>query len=106
VKYRPELTIEVIPTRPSGLAVITGLNQNSKLLPEKFDQIVEEFRNYELGYNILDVSLCRPKEDGIFNKIQKASHGDLVELLCQYYENYTTGGHQSLTRVDLEKTLR
>lgn len=53
--YRPDLTIGVIPTRPSGLGIITNLDPKSKVLTEAFDQIVTECRMQDLGYDYLDL---------------------------------------------------
>ena len=47
-KYRPDLELFTIPTRPSGLSVVVGLDPNSTVLADNFDRIVSEFMNLEL----------------------------------------------------------
>ncbi len=39
-RYRPDLAVFVVPTAPSGLAVVSGLDPSSTILVEAFDQIV------------------------------------------------------------------
>ena len=52
--YRPDLTVHVIPTCPSGLGVITNLDPNSTVLLENFNQIVTEYQGQDLDYEYLD----------------------------------------------------
>ncbi len=47
VKYRPDLKVGVIPSLPSGLGMVTGLDAGSTLLEERFDEIVAEFMALE-----------------------------------------------------------
>jgi len=58
-KYRPDLTIHVVPTRPSGLGIITNLDPNSTVLLEKISQIVTEYRDHDLDYDYLDLDKNR-----------------------------------------------
>lgn len=44
-KYRPDLQMFTIPTYPTGLGVVTNLNPSSTTLENKYETIVEEFRN-------------------------------------------------------------
>lgn len=53
-KHRPDLTIRIIPTRPSGLAIVTGANPRSTLLRERFDAIIAEYQDLDLSYEHLD----------------------------------------------------
>jgi len=46
-RHRPDLDVFVIPTYPTGLAVITGLDPASSVLDERFDSIVSEFTPLE-----------------------------------------------------------
>lgn len=41
--FRPDLKIVTIPTKPSGLGVITNLNAASTVLPDNFDEIVRYY---------------------------------------------------------------
>jgi hypothetical protein len=52
-KCRPDLTIRIIPTFPSGLGVVTGCDRGSVVLRERFDEIVAERRDLELSYEYL-----------------------------------------------------
>jgi len=47
-KYRPDLELFTIPTRPSGLSVVVGLDPLSTVLADNFDSIVSEFMDMEL----------------------------------------------------------
>ncbi len=51
-KYRPDLSVNVIATAPTGLGVLRGLDPASRLLEERFDEIVREF--LALDYSVLD----------------------------------------------------
>jgi hypothetical protein len=42
-KYRPDLSVDVIAARPTGLAVIQGLDPNSRVLEERQHEIADEF---------------------------------------------------------------
>jgi len=54
IKYRPDLDINVVPTPPSGLGIITKCDSKSTLLMEKYDQFVSEQQHQELPYDYLD----------------------------------------------------
>src|SRR5262245_21763843 len=54
-KYRPDLKLGVIPTRPSGLAIVTNLDSNSRVLTDRFEEIVLEYQDQELDYDYLDL---------------------------------------------------
>jgi len=41
-RHRPDLAVSVIPTFPSGLGVVTGLDSGSTLLSAHYDEFVEE----------------------------------------------------------------
>src|SRR6266446_4776265 len=51
-KYRPELSVNVIATAPTGLGVVRGLDPASKVLRERLEEIVREF--LALDYSVLD----------------------------------------------------
>lgn len=47
-ELRPDLKIITIPTYPSGLTFVTGLNSKSKVLSGQLEKIVEKWMNVEL----------------------------------------------------------
>jgi len=51
-KYRPDLSVKVIGTAPTGLGVVRSLDPGSRVLQEKYDAIVEEF--LALDYSVLE----------------------------------------------------
>jgi tetratricopeptide (TPR) repeat protein len=51
-KYRPDLSVNVIATAPTGLGVVLGLDPASKVLPERMQEIVSEY--LALDYSVLD----------------------------------------------------
>lgn len=51
-KYRPDLSVKVIGTAPTGLGVVRRLDPGSNVLREKYDEIVGEF--LALDYSVLD----------------------------------------------------
>lgn len=46
-RFRPDLTVFVIPAYPTGLAAVTRCDPASRLLEDRFATIVEEFRQQE-----------------------------------------------------------
>ena len=51
-KYRPDLSVKVIGTAPTGLGVVSSLDPGSSVLREKYDAIVAEF--LALDYSVLE----------------------------------------------------
>ncbi len=51
-KHRPELSVNVIATAPTGLAVIRGLDPDSRVLQERFNEVVREF--LAVDYSVLE----------------------------------------------------
>jgi tetratricopeptide (TPR) repeat protein len=49
-KYRPDLCINVIKTAPTGLAIIKGLNKESRILADNLQKIYEEFIEMDYQY--------------------------------------------------------
>ncbi len=46
-KHRTDLRIHTIATSPAGLCVIRGLDPNSRVLADRYDEIVREFREFD-----------------------------------------------------------
>lgn len=44
-KYRPDLKIFTVATRPTGLTIVTNLDSSSKILFKHYDDIVQEYMN-------------------------------------------------------------
>lgn len=44
-KYRPELSVITVGTRPTGLLMITGLDPNSTVLSDHYTEILADFRH-------------------------------------------------------------
>ncbi|MDT9205584.1 tetratricopeptide repeat protein, partial [Limnospira sp. PMC 1243.20] len=42
-KYRPDLKISTVATRPTGLTIVTNLDSSSKILSKHYDDIVQEY---------------------------------------------------------------
>ncbi len=67
-KYRPELKIFTVATKPTGLTAVTNLNSNSKILSDHYGDIVNEYMNEEwiandeLRYAMLSVVSNKWKE--------------------------------------------
>lgn len=55
-KHRPDLTLSVLPTYPSGLIIVTGLNPGSSVLRDNFQAIIADYRDLPLPYDCLDAS--------------------------------------------------
>jgi hypothetical protein len=47
-RYRPDLTIEMLDCKPTGLLMVTGLNPKSTVLSRKYDAILTEFQEVHL----------------------------------------------------------
>jgi hypothetical protein len=45
LEYRPELRLSVVPTAPSGLLIVRGLNPASTVLADRMDEIVARYRD-------------------------------------------------------------
>jgi hypothetical protein len=48
-KYRPDLTLTVLDSAPSGLLLVTGLDPKSRTLREAYEEIVAEFTGLDLS---------------------------------------------------------
>jgi hypothetical protein len=60
-KYRPDLTVNVIGARPTGLAIVQDLDPNSSVLAERQDEIIDE-------YLALDLSAIGGRKDEMLNR--------------------------------------
>lgn len=60
-KYRPDLRVNVIATRPTGLGIVQNLNPHSTILAERRDEIINEFLK-------LDISVLDGQKDEMLNR--------------------------------------
>jgi Methyltransferase domain len=60
-KYRPDLTVNVIASRPTGLGIVQNLDPHSRVLAERQHKIIDEF----LG---LDISVLDGRKDQMLNR--------------------------------------
>lgn len=51
-EYRPELDLQVLPSPPTGLGVIKNLDSNSKILSDKYEEILKKYKS--IPFNILE----------------------------------------------------
>lgn len=58
-QHRPDLKLSLLPTYPSGLLLVTGLNPRSSVLRDQFQQIVEGYKDRTLPYDYLDDATLR-----------------------------------------------
>ena len=49
-KYRPDLAVHTIGAAPTGLALVRNLDPGSRVLPERYDQLYEEFLALDYAY--------------------------------------------------------
>ena len=61
-KYRPDLTVNVIGTSPTGLGIVQNLDPDSRVLAEHLDEIVKEFL-------ALDISVLDGRKDEMLNRV-------------------------------------
>lgn len=59
-KHRPDLNVHTLDSPPSGLGLITGLDPASRVLAERYDQIVSEFM-------ALDYAAIAPRKAELLN---------------------------------------
>lgn len=60
-KYRPDLTVNVIGTRTTGLGVVQNLDPHSSVLAERQQEIIDEFL-------ALDISVLDGRKDEMLNR--------------------------------------
>jgi hypothetical protein len=60
-KYRPDLSVNVIATRPTGLAIVQNLDPHSRVLAERQHEIVDEFLAQ-------DISVLDGRKDEMLNR--------------------------------------
>ncbi len=51
-KYRPDLSVNVIATSPTGLGMVRRLDPHSKVLSERYEEILREY--LAMDYSVLD----------------------------------------------------
>lgn len=61
-KYRPDLTVNVIGTSPTGLGMVQNLDPTSTVLTDRIDEIIAEFL-------ALDISVLDGNKDEMLNRI-------------------------------------
>jgi hypothetical protein len=73
-KYRPDLTVNVIATRPTGLAMVQNLDPTSRVLENHRKKIIDEFL-------ALDVSVLDGHKDEMLNRFPNdwASIAQLID---------------------------
>jgi len=49
--YRPDLVVHIVPTAPSGLVVVRGLDPKSRVLFDRADEITAKYRDAEYPYD-------------------------------------------------------
>jgi hypothetical protein len=60
-KYRPDLTVNVIAARPTGLGIVQNLDPNSRILAKRQHEIIDEFL-------ALDISVLDGRKDEMLNR--------------------------------------
>ena len=60
-KYRPDLSVNVIAARPTGLAIVQNLDPDSRVLAERQHEIFDEFL-------ALDISVLDGRKDEMLNR--------------------------------------
>jgi hypothetical protein len=60
-KYRPDLTVNVIGTRPTGLGIVQNLDPHSHVLTERQQEIIDE--SLALDFSVID-----GRKDGMLNR--------------------------------------
>ena len=71
-RYRPELSVSVIPAFPSGLGLVTGLNPGSRLLADRYDELVEEALAIPYPETELERNRLLPRLDNDWEVISEA----------------------------------
>jgi tetratricopeptide (TPR) repeat protein len=68
-RYRPELRVKIVATAPSGLCIVRGLDPTSRLLRERLDEIIEQYRELPYPSRALETpegfELVPPNEVGL-----------------------------------------
>ena len=73
-EHRPDLAIRIIPTRPSGLAVVTCATRGPRCLDERFDAILAEYRDLDLSYECLDAETVQSMPGLVPNVPERKFH--------------------------------
>lgn len=61
-KYRPDLSVNVIGARPTGLGIVQNLDPHSRVLTERQQEIIDEFL-------AVDISVLDGRKDEMLNRI-------------------------------------
>jgi hypothetical protein len=74
-RHRPDLDVQVVKVEPTGLAIVRGLDPGSTLLSERYEALLQEYR--DLPYTALESD-----KDGALNAIEN-EWGPIVEVLTR-----------------------
>ncbi len=77
-KYRPDLAIATIPTRPTGLGIVTNLDPSSSKLQDNFDEILSEY--VPLGFETL-----KDNRDNTLNRIPN-DWSEILQFISEAHE--------------------
>jgi len=73
-EYRPELSVKIVMTAPSGLCIVRGLDPASRVLRERLDEIVARYLDLPYPGRALDVppgfELVPPNAAGLRRALQ------------------------------------
>jgi hypothetical protein len=73
-EYRPELSVKIVKTAPSGLCIVRGLDPSSRVLSERLDEIVARYLDQAYPGRGLEVpsgfELVEPNASGLRSALE------------------------------------